>query len=213
MLASWPAAAADLRSYHSFALGMSTADVVARTGATAADVKRLHEQPSLLEELSWKRPYDSAGSADDSIDAILFNFIDGQLFRITVTYEMGRTESLTNADMIASLAAIYGPRSMRRVRRASRSEFESIDTPTVVATWRDGESTIALNQSPLSRGYGLVITSTSLAVLARKAEAVATARDAREAPAREAARAKAAAAAERATVTKTRDTNKAAFKP
>ena len=56
-------------------------------------------------------------------------------------------------------------------------------------------------------------TSTSLEALARQAEAVAAARDTREAPVREAARAKAAAEAERAAATKARSTNKAAFKP
>lgn len=213
VLASWPAAGADLRSYHAFALGMSTADVVARTSAKEADVKTLHERPSLLEELSWRRPYQSAPTADDSIDTIVFDFVDGQLFRINVGYEPDRTEGLTNEDMIASLVAIYGPRSTRPARRARRSEFESIDTPTVLATWRDGDSTIALTQSAFSRGYGLIITSTSLEALAKKAEAVATATDTREAPAREAARAKAAAEAERAAATKTRSANKAAFKP
>jgi hypothetical protein len=192
---------------------MSTADVVARTGAKDADVKTLHERPSLLQELSWRRPYQSATTADDSIEAIVFNFVDGQLFRMDVSYEVDRTEGLTIEDMTASLATLYGPRSTAPARPARRSEFDSIATPTVLATWRDGDSTIALTQSPFSRAYGLVITSTSLEALARKAEAVAAARDRREAPAREAARAKAAADAERAAATKTRSANKAAFKP
>lgn len=213
LLGSWPAAGADLRTYHGFALGMSTADVVAHTGAKDADVKTLHEQPSLLQELSWRRPYQNEPTADDSINAIVFNFVDGQLFRMTVSYEMDRLQGLTKDDMVASLSAIYGPRSTVPVRAARRPEFESIDTPIVVAAWRDGDSTIALNQSPLNRGYGLVITSTTREAVAAKALTVATARAAREAPAREAARAKAEAEAARAAATKTRITNKAGFKP
>lgn len=189
VLASWPAAGADLRSYHAFALGMSTADVVTRAGAKGPDVETLHERPPLRQEFSWWRPYQHA-PADDSIEAIVFNVADGQLFRMDVSHGGDRTEGLTIEDMT-----------------------ESIDTPTVLATRHDGDSTIALIQSPFSRPYGLVITSSPLEALARKAEAVAAAGDTREAPAREAARAKAAAEAEPAAATKMRSTNKAAFKP
>lgn len=213
VLASWPAAGADLHTYHGFALGMSTADVVAHAGAKDADVKTLHEQPSLLQELSWRRPYQSEPTADDSIDAIVFNFVDGRLFKMTVSYETDRTQGLTKEDVIESLAAIYGPRSTVPVRAARRSEFESIDTPIALAAWSDADSTITLNQSPFSQTYGLVITSTTREALARKALAVATSRAAREAPAREAARAKADAEAERAAATKTRATNRAGFQP
>ena len=83
----------------------------------------------------------------------------------------------------------------------------------MIATWRQGDATLTLNQSTYGGSFGLVITSIPLEALARKAQATAVTIDAREAPAREAARTKERADAARAAAEKTRTTNKDAFKP
>jgi len=215
-LAAWSAAAADFGLYREFRLGSSTADVIARTGAAQREVKALHERPALLQELSWRTPYSSArnSSADgDSVAGIVFSFIDNQLFKMAIDYDKSRTEGLTKEDMIALLSAVYGPRSTRPAPAVSRPASESLDTPAVLARWMEGDTTVALQQSTYSGGFGLVITSVSLEALARKAQATAMTIDAREAPAREAARAKAQADAARAAEEKTRTTNKETFKP
>ena len=214
VLASWPVAAADLDTYREFKIGSSTADVIARTGATQRDVKTLHERPALLQELSWRPRYATGANASDrdSVASVVFSFIDNQLFRMVIDYDRGSTEGLTKEDMIASLAAKYGPRSTQRPV-ALRPEFDTLVTPTVIATWRQGDATLILTQSTYGNGFGVVITSNPLEALARKAQATAVTMDAREAPAREAARAKQQADAARAAADKTRTTNKAAFKP
>jgi hypothetical protein len=168
-----------------------------------------------LQELSWRPRYVIGRTAADreSIAAIVFSFIDNQLFRMAIDYERSRTEGLTKEDMIASLSAMYGPRSTRPAPTAPRSSFDSLDTPTVIATWHEADATLTLNQSTYSGGFGLVITSIPLEALARKAQATAVTMDAREAPAREAARAKEQADTARAAAEKTRTTNKATFKP
>jgi hypothetical protein len=215
LLASWPLAAADLGTYREFKIGASTAEVIARATGSERDVKTLHERPALLQELLWRPRYaSSANSADrDSVAAIVFSFIDNQLFRMVINYDRSRTEGLTNEDMITSLSAMYGPRSTRPAPTAPRPAFESLDTPTVIATWREGDATLSLNQSAYGGGFSLVITSIPLEALARKAQATAVTKDAREAPAREAARAKELADAARAAAQKTRTTNKDTFKP
>ncbi|HVZ20112.1 MAG TPA: hypothetical protein VG871_03565 [Vicinamibacterales bacterium] len=207
-----PAGAADTAGYRQFTLGASTADVVARAGATARDVKTLHQRPALLEELAWRPPY-KVGVERDPVEGIVFGFIDHQLFQIVVQYERSRTEGLTKADLIASLSGSYGPPSTAPVAPRRRSELDSLDTPTVLATWRQGDTSIVLQQSAYSGTFGLVIVSVPLQALARKAEATAVTMDAREAPQREAARAKAEADAAKASAEKTRTTNKAAFTP
>jgi hypothetical protein len=214
LLASWPVAAADLGTYREFKIGTSTADVIASTRAAERDVKTLHERPALLQELSWRPRYASGrDSAErDSVAAIVFSFIDNQLFRMAINYDRSSTEGLTKEDMIASLSAMYGPRSTRPPV-APRPAFDSLDTPTVMATWREGDATLTLNQSAYGGGFSLVITSIPLEALARKAQATAVTMDAREAPAREAARDKEQADAARAAAEKTRTTNKATFKP
>lgn len=214
LLASWPLAAADLGTYRQFTIGASTADVVARAGAVERDVKTVHERPALLQELSWRPPYAfGRNSAErNSVAAIVFSFIDNQLFRMAVDYDRSSTAGLTREDMIASLSAMYGPRSTQRPA-ASPPGFDSLDTRTVVAVWHQGDATLTLNTSTYSGAFGLVITSNPLEVLARKAQATAVTMDAREAPARDAARAKEQADAARAAAEKTRTTNKATFKP
>lgn len=214
-LSSWPLVAADPGTYRDFTLGASTTDVVARAGAAPRNVTTLHERPALLEELSWRPPYSSAReSADrDSIAGIVFSFVDNQLFKMTIDYDRGRTQGLTKQDMIASLTEVYGPRSTAPVAASPRSAIESLDSPTVLARWRQGDISITLQQSTYGGGFGLVILSVPLDALARKAQATAVLMDVREAPAREAARAKAQADADKAAAEKTRTTNKAAFKP
>lgn len=212
---SWPLSAADLGTYRDFSLGASTADVTARAGAAPRDVTTLHGRPALLEELSWRPP--SANNADsiglDSVAGIVFSFVDDQLFKMSIDYDKSRTEGLTKNDMIDSLTALYGPRSTTPGSGPQRLALDSLDTPTVLARWRQGDISIALQHSAYSGGYGLVILSVPLEALARRAQATALTIEAREAPAREAARAKAQADADKAAAEKTRTTNRATFKP
>jgi hypothetical protein len=86
LLASSPVAAADLGTYREFTIGTSTAAVIARTGAAERDMKTVHQRPALLQELSWRPRYASSRNpADgDSVAAILFSFIDNQLFRMVI---------------------------------------------------------------------------------------------------------------------------------
>ena len=215
LLAAWPLAAADLSTYREYKIGASTADVIARTGAAEREVKTLHERPALLQEMSWRPRYAIGRSSTDrdSVSTIVFSFIDNQLFRMAIDYERSRTEGLTKEDMITSLSAMYGPRSTGPAPTAPRPAFDSLDTSTVIATWRQGDATLTLNQSTYGGGFSLVITSIPLEALARKAQATAVIMDAREAPARESARAKEQADVARAAAEKTRTTNKDTFKP
>ena len=215
LLASWPLAAADLSTYREFKIGTSTADVIARTSAAEREVKTLHERPALLQEMSWRPRYAIGRTSTDrdSVATIVFSFIDNQLFRMAIDYERSRTEGLTKEDMITSLSATYGPRSTRPAPTAPRPAFDSLDTSTVIATWRQGDATLTLNQSTYGGGFSLVITSIPLEALARKARATAVVMDTREAPAREAARDKEQADAARAAAEKTRTTNRDTFKP
>ena len=213
LVATQSLAAADPSTYREFKLGSSAADVMARGGAPQRDLKTLHERPALLQQLSWRPPYSTRAAADaESVAAIVFSFVDNQLFRMAIDYERSRTEGLTKEDMIASLSAIYGPRSTEPAPPL-RPVYDSLDTPAVLARWRQGDTTVALHQSTYGGGFGLIISSAPLEALARKAQATAITMDAREAPAREAARVKARAEAERADAEKARTTNKGTFKP
>ena len=210
-----PLTAADPATYRGFKLGSSTADVVALSRSTQDDVKKLHQRPAVLEELSWRPPYtvDRNSTARDSVAMIVFSFIDNQLFKMVINYDRSRTEGLTKDDLIDSLSAMYGPRSTAPAATSRRSSIDSLDAPTALARWLQADTSITLQQSPYGGSFGLVILSVQLDALARKAQATAVTLDAVEAPQREAARAKAQAQAERAAADRTRTANKAAFTP
>jgi hypothetical protein len=215
LLASSSLGAADLGQYREFQLGASTADVVTAARADTRDVKTLHERPALLQELSWRPRYASGQNSTDrdSVNQIVFSFVDNQLFKMAIEYDRNRTEGLTKDDLIASLSEIYGPRSPLPTPPARRSDYEGLDTQTTVARWSQADTTVSLQTTAYGGGFGLVITSTSREALARKAQATAVTMDAREAPRREAERARLAADAARAAAEKTRTTNKATFQP
>jgi hypothetical protein len=130
-----PLTAADPATYRGFKLGSSTADVVALSRSTQDDVKKLHQRPAVLEELSWRPPYtvDRNSTARDSVAMIVFSFIDNQLFKMVINYDRSRTEGLTKDDLIDSLSAMYGPRSTAPAATSRRSSIDSLDAPTALA--------------------------------------------------------------------------------
>jgi hypothetical protein len=65
-----------------------------------------------------------------------------------------------------------------------------LNSPDVVAEWREADTTVVLQRGTYNESFVLVITSVSLDATARKAQATAVVMDALEAPARDAAREK-----------------------
>lgn len=212
-LLSGSTAAAGLDRYREFALGASTADILAATLATPRDLRTLHTRPSLLQELSWRPSRSGPGEANASVSVIHFSFLDDRLFRLVVDYSRSGTEGLNQADMTAALTSVYGPVSPLPPTPRRRDAQDSLDAARPIAVWREGDASVVLHTSEYAGTFGLAVTSVSREGLARKAQAAAVVMDDREAPALEAARLKAAAAAEKAADAATRTTNKAKFLP
>jgi len=201
--------AAELSRYREFDLGSSVAAVTAVTQSTERDLKTIHNRPALLQEVVWQPRYMLGAPVADrnSINEMVFSFIDDQLFRMTVSYERSRTTGLTNADMIAALTELYG------VPAESRARADVVDGLALLAEWQHGDASVALRRSQYSESFSLVITSLSLEPVARKARATALVLDAREAPAREAALAKRRADDQRQAEEQIRTANKNVFRP
>jgi hypothetical protein len=140
--------------------------------------------------------------------------MDNQLFRMVIEYDRNRTAGLTSEDMVTSLSAVYGPHELSQamVRRGS-AVSAAFDAPTILAQWRDADTTVTLQQLAYTSTFAVVIATTPGEALARKALAAAVIIDAREAPMRDARRAKEQADAARAAAEKTRTANKAVFQP
>jgi hypothetical protein len=213
VVAACTVAAAELSRYREFDLGSSVAAVIAVTQTADRDLKTIHSRPALLQDLMWQPRYMSGSPVADrgSINEIAFNFVDDQLFRMTVNYDRSKTSGLTNADMIAALTDVYGPASAPTV--APRGRDETAHLVTVLAQWQQADTQIVLQRIDYNETFSLVITSLPLEAIARKARTTALMLDAREAPAREAADAKKRAEDQRAAEEQARTANKKVFKP
>src|SRR5579864_1881218 len=86
--------AQDFSKYRSFSLGTSVATVLKRTDQKLSDVSVTHSAPSLLQEVTWWPPSNIPGPSfrSDSVEKILFSFCNGELYKISVTYDQTSTE-------------------------------------------------------------------------------------------------------------------------
>src|SRR5260370_33207090 len=85
----------DLSKYRHFTFGMSLARVLERTDQKMADVKVIHGRPALIEELTWWPPNLAGTSQSDSVQAILFSFYNGELYRLAASDDRRAIEGLT----------------------------------------------------------------------------------------------------------------------
>jgi len=202
--------AQELFRYRVYTLESDLASVVAASGVRLTDVKTLHERPARIQELEWRAPYVSSGSANaDPVRGIVFGFYNDALYQIVVTYDHGRTDGLTSSDVIKSLSEVYGePVSSGKSRPATAAA----DT-VVLAQWDSATTSMTLVRGIYSPEYQVVFISKALSTKARGAIREAGRLDLVEAPRRELEQRKKDAADATAARDKARSTNKAAFRP
>lgn len=193
--------------YRDYLLGSELASILRATGSRAADVKTLHERPSLIQTLEWQAPYARPGAEEaDPVESVVFAFVDGQLYQITVDYDRPRIAGLTTADLVAGVEAVYGPRVPSTQQKARADTMP--EGTVVLGRWGDDRATVTLVRGPFEE-IRLLVRSTTLGPIATRAIVAAQAQDVAEAPARQAAAEALAAAEEQAERTR----NRSAFKP
>jgi hypothetical protein len=183
--------AQDLSKYRNFTLGMSLTKLLERTEEKITDVKMIHGRPALIQELTWWPPNVPGTSVRaDSVQQILFSFYNGELYKISVTYDRPSTEGLTEADMVKSISAKYGPATIvsPEVDSATSDRYNSKEKP--VASWEDTQYSFSLVRSSFNDVLGLVAFSKLTNAQAELASAEAVALDEQEGPKREAERQK-----------------------
>ena len=183
--------AQDLSKYRHFTLGMSLTRVLERTDQKLADVKLIHGRPALVQELTWWPPNLPGPSfQSDTVEQMLFSFQNGELYKISVTYDRTSTEGLTAEDMVKSISAKYGP-ATNIVPEVDSAKIDSYDVKQkLVATWEDSQDSFNLVWSSFSDGFGLVIYSKRANAEAELAIAEAVKLNEQEGPQREAERQK-----------------------
>src|SRR5438876_6672525 len=183
--------AQDFSKYRHFTLGMSMTKVLERTGQKMADVKLIHGRPALVQEVNWWPPsLPGTSFQSDTVEQILFSFYNGELYKISVTYDQTSTEGLTEEDMVKSISAKYGPATNVALEIDSSKNDRSDVTQKPVASWEDAQYSFNLVRSSFTDRLGLIIYSKRVNAEAELAIAEAVKLEEQEGPNREAERQK-----------------------
>ncbi len=202
--------AQDLSKYRGFSLGTSLDDVLKLSVQRVSDVKTMHAQPMLLQELTWW-PASTSGSSShsDSVEEILFFFSNGVLYKMSVTYDRSSTEGLTAADMVKSISLKYGPpASVESVIDPAMDSLYNMKQGSL-ASWEDLQYSYHLIRGPFSDQFGLLIYSKRANAEAEIGVAEGVKLEAQERPEKEADQKK----KEAADLEFTREKNQKSFRP
>jgi hypothetical protein len=167
---------------------MSMTRVLERTDPKMADAKVIHRRPALVQELTWW-PSSHPGSSFqvDPVEQILFSFYNGELYKISVTYDRTSTEGLTEEDMVKSISAKYGPATNVVLPIDTLKNDRNDVKPPPVASWEDAQYSFNLVRSSYADRLGLIIYSKRVNEEAELAIAEAIKLNEQEGPQREAA--------------------------
>ena len=206
--------AQELSRYRAYALESSVDTVATTIGTRPTEASTLHERPEKIQELQWRAPYESPGSASaDPVRSLAFAFVNDALYQVLVTYDRERTAGLTNDDIIQSLSASYGTPALKSTIVRTELPSAVLDNAIVLAQWSNAATSLTLVRDVYSPDFQLILISKALSARARGAIREAIRLDALEAPQREIEKRKQDVAEASATRDKTRATNKAAFRP
>ena len=179
--------AQDFSKYRHFTIGMNLTRVMERTDKKMADVNVIHSRPALIQELTWWPPnLPGTPLRPDAVEQMLFSFYNGELYKMSVTYDRSSTEGLTDEDMVKSITAKYGPATYV----ALAIDFAANERQQPVASWEDSQYFFNLVRSSFTGGFQLVIYSKKVNAEAELALAEAVKLDKQEGPQRESERLK-----------------------
>ncbi len=180
--------AQDFSKYRHFTIGMSSTTVLKHTDQKVTDLKVIHSRPAMIQELEWWPPnLPGTSFQSDAVKQILFSFYNGELYKISVTYDQSATEGLTAGDMVKSISAKYGPATSAALAIDSTKNDHYDLKPTVVASWEDAQYSFNLVRSSYADRLGLIIYSKRVNEEAEFGIAEAVKLDEQEGPQREAA--------------------------
>ena len=204
-----------LPQYREFHLGANLATVANATGARQSDVKVIHQRPALIQEMEWRPRYfpGRVPSQTDPVDLMVFGFYDDQLYKISVDYDVRKTEGLAPADLMHAISAEFGapPSLLASTLRAPEMQYG--DSDRLLATWSGADYSLKLFRVSYQNAFRLIVESATLADRARLARREALRLDAVEAPARDLARQRQEAEAARYADDEAKRANLPGFRP
>jgi len=183
--------AQDLSKYREFSLGTNLATVLKRTDRKLSNVNTTHGAPTLFQEFTWWPPsLPGALYRTDSVEQVLFSFFNGELYKISVTYDQASTEGLTTEDMVKSISAKYGPATSLAPEPAAAPGVAYATEQRPIASWEDSQYSFNLVRTSFTDRFGLIMYSKRVNADAELALMEAARVEKQEAPAREAERQK-----------------------
>ena len=147
----------DLSKYRNFSFGMSLADISEQIDEKPTDVTLVHARPALIQELTWWPPLVLGTPRAEPVREIFFSFYNGQLYRISVTYDRYVTEGLTAEDMVQTMSAKYGTATGPTAEMNFPTSETYGTTEKVIVRWEDSQYSFNLFQSSISKTFGLVM--------------------------------------------------------
>jgi hypothetical protein len=203
----------NLSKYRDFQLGSTRESVLATIGMKPSDVRTLHTQPAVLEEVEWNPQRSSVLTIGESLRQIRFSFLNGELYKMVVGYDYLQTEGLTTDDVIDAVSSQFGKSKVSDpATMVSVSSSGIDDQQRVLALWEDSEYAYSLFRSYVGT-YGLVIVAKQQNSTATTAAAQAVIRERLEAPQKELDRRAQAEQERQAAQEKARLVNKPKFRP
>lgn len=180
--------AQELSKYRTFSLGTSLSTVLKQTDQKLTDVRTTHVHPSLFQELTWWPTPLGTSSRGDAVEQLLFSFYNGELYKISVTYDRESTRGLTAADMTKAVAEKYGPPTniVLEIDSATTERYGFMGQ--AVASWDNSQYSVNLVRSSFIDAFGLVIYSKLVNAEAELGIAESGKLEQQEAPKREAER-------------------------
>jgi hypothetical protein len=205
----------DLDRYRDFQFGMSLESVLKQIQLKTSDARTIHQRPAVIQTVQWDQfAYSELAAKAGSLRNIRFDFYNGELSKMVVTYDPVGTDGLTTADMIEAISAIYGRATTTPERTiAVSSSAVYHDSEKVLAWWENDQYSYSLFRSSYGNAFGLVALSKKLDLLAINSSQEADRLDKSEAPEKEAARQIKQEEDKRAVQEKARVANKPKFRP
>ena len=108
VLASPVLSAGDLSMYRSFRIGTDLPTIAGQARMDPTQAKVIHRRPALIQQLEWRPQPLGPSTQSEAVSEVVFNFYNGELYRLVVNYDRYRTEGLTAEDLIDAFSATYG---------------------------------------------------------------------------------------------------------
>jgi hypothetical protein len=208
-----PLFSVDLSSYRGIQFGMNLSTAAKQAGTNLAEARTLHQRPAVIQEMDWQpRPPIMANpaKADPVKDGQLY-FVNGELFRIVVTYDRYKVQGMTAEDMIDGISATYGTATRPMAEIAYHSNYGEV--ATVLARWEDSQYAYNLVRTGDQTSFAMILYSKTLEASAQAAIAESARLDLLEAPQREIEKQKKRDQDERNVLDLARSVNKLNFRP